>query len=315
MAITAFYTWSTGDTITAARLNGNISAIIDGGVGNYDSQHATNGTHKSITTSGTITAATGLTVTAGGATVTAGGITVTAGDVTVTTGNLTLSNGALAITSGNATLSSGNLTLTSGDITLTSGNLVISDMATNSLVIADGSEVASGATSGIPLVTNATGSAPAFGQITVKSKLPDVSQQLSASITIATASATVMQVANSTVSLTTLGRPVFVGLISDSAAITTSAASFIKVNDPAGGEGTTARIAIYRDATMIALYSVGVSVASDATETVERSIDDGNIFTIDPVGAGTYVYTIYVGTEGANDTITISKMKLVAYEL
>lgn len=300
MAITQFYTWSTGDTITAARLNGNISAIIDGGVGNYDSQHATDGSHKTITTSGTITAATGLTVTAGGLTITAGGQTITAGDLTMTAGNL-------GITSGSATLTSGSLTITSGD-------LILSDMATNSLMIADGSEIVSGATSGIPLVTNATGSAPAFGQITVKSKLPDVSQQLSTgSGTQTTASNTLVLLANSSINLTTLGRPVFVGIIPDSSAVTTASGCFLQARDTTS-QGAVGFISMYRDTTLIATFQVKLSIDTSATEVEIRLVIPCNFFTIDPVGAGTYEYTLKYGCE-TGDIVDVSLVKLVAYEL
>jgi hypothetical protein len=115
MAITQFYSWNTGDTITAARLNGNITNILDGGIGNYDSEHNVSGSHSSLTTTGTITCASGITITAGG-------MTITAGDLTMTTGSLTLSNGGITVTSGNITITSGNLTLT-GDLTLNGVNV------------------------------------------------------------------------------------------------------------------------------------------------------------------------------------------------
>lgn len=345
MAITQYHNWTTGDDITAARLNGNITNILTGGISNYDSEHAVGGGHKAVTTTGTITCATGITIAAGGLTITAGGqtitagsfllsagnVTVTSGNITVTSGNFTLTSGDFTMSSGNLALTSGSLTLTSGSLTLTSGTLINSAFATNSLCLADGVEVPCGATAGKALVSNTTGSAPAYGEVDTAgladSAITKVKQESMGSGTktagagqtaVSTASGAYIEsgtsysdATNLSVTLTTTGRPVAVFLQPG----TTGSCYISADKDSTNGSAITAKFKVLRDAVSLGELPIGYSVGSVTTTLLSLSLPPGSMYFVDTVSAGTYTYKVQGKRVGSGCTANIIDCQLIAHEL
>ncbi len=109
-------------------------------------------------------------------------------------------------------------------------------------------------------------------------------------------------VTNLSVSLTTTGRPVFVGLIPDG---TNSA--YIQHSNLNG-----AKITLYRDSTEIANSTASVNLGGTAQS---MTIPVSSIYTIDVPGAATYTYTCKVQLIVNTTGISVYYAKLVAYEL
>jgi hypothetical protein len=146
----------------------------------------------------------------------------------------------------------------------------------------------------------------ADGAIT-QAKRASLGQQVSSSSgTYTTTSTSYIDVTNLSVTITTTGRPVYVGLI------------------PAGGTGcyfgasntasgvVSALAKIVRDSTDIGIYLIG-SGATGASWYSENNLCT-SIFTIDVIAAGTYTYKVSVRLSIGSYT-TIADSKLIAYEL
>jgi len=112
-----------------------------------------------------------------------------------------------------------------------------------------------------------------------------------------TSSASYVDVTNLSVPLTTSGRPVFIGIMSDG----TGALS--KVSSPAG---SFAIINIKRDVTELSDCQSGSS-ASDVVSPVSMWI-------IDTPAAGSYTYKVQLKSTGGG-IVTLNQVKLAAYEL
>lgn len=110
-----------------------------------------------------------------------------------------------------------------------------------------------------------------------------------------TSSATYVAVTNLSVTITTSGRPVFVGLISDGSAL---------ISDLAISGVATAGFGIFRDATEVGTYFLSTS---------NIIIPSSTLSSIDAVGAGTYTYSMKALCSGGS--ISVIRAKLVAYEL
>lgn len=126
-----------------------------------------------------------------------------------------------------------------------------------------------------------------------RSKLAALGQQISLSSGNYTASGvgTIPAITNLSVTITTTGRPVWVGLLSD-------------------GSGN----ASYVDLALYILFKRG------ATEVARQGIGSGTgiptsgYHHIDPVAAGTYTYTASVAIDGANVAV-VNYAKLIAFEI
>lgn len=137
----------------------------------------------------------------------------------------------------------------------------------------------------------------ADGSVT-QAKRAALGQQLSSSsASFSTGSTALTAVTNLTVTITTTGRPVWIGLIPDA---TTNAASVIQVNGSFGGGS----LAFFRGTTDVAL--IGLGAASSTSESAS------SFNTVDIVGAGTYTYTVKVNN--LNGTTFVSNAKLIAFE-
>lgn len=136
----------------------------------------------------------------------------------------------------------------------------------------------------------------AAGSIT-QVKMGALGQQLSTTCgTFSTASTSYVDVTNLSVTITSTGRPIYVGLISDAATVDNSAVI--------GSGGDTAYIKILRDSTLAAQLSTNGSSSTPATI----------VQTIDAPGAGTYTYKVQMKRSGGA-AVSINYAKLIAYEL
>lgn len=118
-----------------------------------------------------------------------------------------------------------------------------------------------------------------------------------------------------TASITTSGRPVFVGLISKYNA---SQASNIEVRQASGALSVAANFAILRDTTVVSFNDLYVDLNITASTDFIK-IPPGCIWTIDDnngsgLSAGTYTYSIQYSVTGSNN-VRLTDVKLVAYEL
>lgn len=138
-------------------------------------------------------------------------------------------------------------------------------------------------------------------------KMGSLGQQVSASCgTLTIAEQALTDVTNLSVSITTTGRPVFVGLIGD-----TGASSEVSANTTVLSGGC--RISILRGASVIANYPVYASL------TDFLQIAPGAYWTLDVVSAGTYTYKVQAlvddGTGNGVAQMRLFDVKLVAFEL
>lgn len=155
---------------------------------------------------------------------------------------------------------------------------------------------------------NVTTSKLADGAVTNVKKAA-VGQQISASCGDYTTTSTIpLDVTNLSVSLTTVGRPVFVGLISDGSFNN----SEIVTRNSVTGNQSASYFLIYRGATQIAklpLSTVTLTSLADARIPVSA------LWTIDTPTAGTYTYKISVYSGNSNYDTMVRFAKLIAYEL
>jgi hypothetical protein len=140
-------------------------------------------------------------------------------------------------------------------------------------------------------------------------------QQLSSSSgSFSTTTTGNVDVTNLSVTITTTGRPVFVGCIGDTAV----ADSYFEGEDTVGGTGSLARIIlnIYRGGTIIQTTRLANYFGSGASSAAMIiSAPPGILWTIDPVAAGTYTYKINISDNSASRTKRAYNIKLIAYEL
>jgi len=164
------------------------------------------------------------------------------------------------------------------------------------------------------LLLNATG-LQINGTLTVSGKidrpsLPTVGQQVSASSgTFNRTVNTRVAVTNLTVTITTTGRPVFVFLQPDGSANPTQFGA--SGTDNTGG----GRFYLLRDAADLLVTTVYIQATNGASASINM-VPPGSFSYLDPVGAGTYTYTVEARSEAAtNDGAYCQYVKLVAFEL
>lgn len=135
-------------------------------------------------------------------------------------------------------------------------------------------------------------------------------QQLSSSSgTFSTTSTSAVDVTNLTITITTTGRPVWIGLISDGTGVV-SLLNIQSVGSPIALQGN---FLIIRASTEIARYAVNTTTPDVTLSAV--SCPSSALNTIDIIGAGTYTYKIQAFSSFSNSSTGCSKAKLIAYEL
>lgn len=136
-------------------------------------------------------------------------------------------------------------------------------------------------------------------------------QQISASSgTFSTSSASFVDVTNLSVSITTTGRPVFIGLVADG---DTTLLSYLSVENGIGGTGQ-ANFQYLRGSTVIAITALQGPFVNSSIATL---IPVSSFSIIDTPAAGTYTYKMQakaVTIDGAPN-VGVRRAKLIAYEL
>jgi hypothetical protein len=216
-----------------------------------------------------------------------------AADYSLTLPSLPISTKIMSLdTSGNMTaqysVDNSTIEISSNLLQVKDGGITNAKMAANSV-----------GTSNI-IDLNVTTAKIADGAVT-KAKQASVGQQISGgSGAYTTSSSTDTTVTNLSVTITTIGRPVQLALIAD-----ISGESWMGVSGTVG----ICYVSIYRDSSAIAVSRLR---PSDGGSNLEIPVSGINH--LDPVGVGTWNYTIQVRcTAGA--TIHMEYAKLVAYEL
>jgi len=163
-------------------------------------------------------------------------------------------------------------------------------------------------------VLRRSGTTLGFGTI-ARTALPSVGQQVSSSVgDVNTTSATFVStgITNLTATITTTGRPIWVGLIGDGS---TTTPCFLK-SDCTSASAASAEFRILRDG--VEKYLTGLNAPYTDPVGVGRVwVPGSSLHTLDVVGAGTYVYTVEfrVTSARAGHTAGIANARLVAYEL
>lgn len=151
-------------------------------------------------------------------------------------------------------------------------------------------------------------------------KLVAVGQQLSASSgAFSTASGTLIDVTNLSVSITTTGRPVVVMLVHDGGVFASRLAAYQQTNVDSGPQ---AIFAILRGASVIAQHEVAGFHSTSGGDTEHLSLVScpaSALHHVDVVAAGTYTYKVqarYSSLTVTSDMFAqVQYAKLIAYEL
>lgn len=158
-------------------------------------------------------------------------------------------------------------------------------------------------------------------------KMGSVGQQLSS--LVSNTSVVGLSTANiATVTLSTYGRPVFVGLVPSSTASSDTSQIIISRTTAELNTGTLAvgNILLTRDtqagtSTHITRWlpstfaAATQDTANPTANTLRAGFPPGGFWTIDPVGAGTWTYVIRGSGNNSGTTIQFSNLKLIALEL
>lgn len=143
-----------------------------------------------------------------------------------------------------------------------------------------------------------------------QAKRASLGQQLSSSSSSFTTSSTsLVDVTNLSLSITTTGRPVFVGLIPAG-----SSASYLSISNGTGDTDITGQAAILRDGTVIARTELEAKGATSAGS-LGSQVPVGGLFFIEQPAAGTYTYKVQAAAGEASTGMSVNNAKLVAYEL
>lgn len=149
----------------------------------------------------------------------------------------------------------------------------------------------------------------ADGSVTTN-KLAPLGQQLSSTINFTTASLTAVTVTNATVTITSTGRPAYLGFISSGA----GSVSGFEVSASGNTTSISAQIAIFRNATIITTQLIGFTAAVSVTQSFFYA--PGMITFIDTgASAGTNVYTVKAFVSSGVDAVTFGNLLMIGWEL
>jgi hypothetical protein len=126
-----------------------------------------------------------------------------------------------------------------------------------------------------------------------------------------TSSSSFTAVTNLSVTITTSGRPVYVGLIPDGTSNTTNSCYIYAINS--GSNSLQAFLEILRGASVVSQHEIGLVVG--AGDIPQIFYPPGNIWAIDVIGAGTYTYSVSVSCQSSASNMRCYNSKLIAYEL
>lgn len=153
----------------------------------------------------------------------------------------------------------------------------------------------------------------AAGAVT-QAKRAALGQQVSGAVSFSTSSTSFVDATSLSVSITTTGRPVFVGLIAvDSDSVNN--AIYATAGGGVARDNAGMRIAILRDFTLISSSGLVVTHPTSSVNTTAIQVPPSSLYTIDAPTAGTYTYKIQVRAFFADMVVGVRSVKLVAYEL
>jgi hypothetical protein len=130
-----------------------------------------------------------------------------------------------------------------------------------------------------------------------------------------TTSATLSDVTNLSVTITTTGRPVRIYLITSETDFASTYSGGLSTNRST--TNATGRFVITRDATDVAAYSLFNDNAGSGATNTSLMVPCSSLDYLDDVAAGTYTYKLRYAVETATSSATASviRCKLVAYEI
>lgn len=163
------------------------------------------------------------------------------------------------------------------------------------------------------LASNSVTTAKIVDLNVTKSKLSSLGQQISSSCgSFSTASGSYVAVTNLSVTINTIGRPVFVGLVSDNSSTSAGQGGFISVVNTAG-QAAQGGFEILNAGSNIGSYELS-SQANGASTIVARS-PSSSLWTIDLSGVpGSNTYTVRVALFSGT-ALLVNNSKLIAYEI
>lgn len=158
------------------------------------------------------------------------------------------------------------------------------------------------------LDANVTTAKLADGAVTAAKKAALGQQISSSSGTFSTTSTSLVDVTNLTVTITTAGRPVWLGLISDGSGNTAQLVANAASDTAVGGS-----FEFFRDSTSISRTTMNTTNAASST-LMQITLPCSSLWHIDVPSSGTYTYKLQASAT-TGDTLTVQRCKLVAYEL
>ncbi len=142
-----------------------------------------------------------------------------------------------------------------------------------------------------------------------RAKLEALGQQVSSSGSDTESGVTYVDASNLTISITTTGRPVFVGMISDG-----TTTSYVGASTTTQQNSLSA-YKILRGATTVSFSLVMLQITDPVSAESQIRIPPGCIWHIDAPAAGTYTYKVQFAAGALGSTAVVEACKLVAYEL
>lgn len=172
-------------------------------------------------------------------------------------------------------------------------------------IIAIGLLIANAALGSFVIPDNAVTTIKILNGAVSRPKLAALGQQLSVGVTSITTvtGTTITLVANTAVTITTTGRPIWIFLQP-----IPNTNAFLECTPTANTQGCSYYIYRGAGATQVARFSVTPGVAVNTTT-------PGSLFVMDPEPAGTYRYDLYMNATNAGSAATVDNVQLVAYEL
>lgn len=167
-------------------------------------------------------------------------------------------------------------------------------------------QIADGAVTQAKLASRATGTSVAAGGVATSITSGSFNTTSTSFVNITGAGA-----ANLTVTITTTGRPIWVGLISDGTTSVCDVASHIFTSTSSAVGGS---IEFKRAATVMYFSDFSVTLTS-AVASWQINLPCNMFSTIDFQAAGTYTYTVFAESAAANAQVNIQNLKLAAFEL
>ena len=126
-----------------------------------------------------------------------------------------------------------------------------------------------------------------------------------------TTQGTALAVTNLSVTITSTGRPIFIGLIQDGS----TNQSFFGASNLGSPTLIQVNVVILRGATVIADIATGVGFPGGPQTFSGVYTPVSSISTVDVIGGGTYIYSVSVYTNISSNGIAVNNAKLIAYEL